>query len=156
LPVHLFCSCCCGGHVMIGPPSGAGTCGTAAAIYVPTSPSIRTEILIASFMGLLLSRQTCPKNRALLAWRGIIRHESSPSARIPDSANTSIRAGHFFGRPRSPHKSCKYGEIRSSSKVFPLCKPGQDCGGIEAGMIAGENLRNPESRCRIRPELQEA
>jgi len=34
----------------MGPPSGAGTCGTAAATYVPTSPNIRIEILIACFM----------------------------------------------------------------------------------------------------------
>src|SRR5205807_5142051 len=52
-PVHLVCSCCCGGHVRIGPPSGAGTCGTAAATYVPTSPNIRIEILTACFIGLL-------------------------------------------------------------------------------------------------------
>src|SRR6202044_1875856 len=82
-PVHLPCSCCCGGHVRIGPPSGAVTCGTAAATYVPTSPSIRIEILTACFMGSLLLRHRCPKNRAIVAWRRIIRHESSPSARIP-------------------------------------------------------------------------
>jgi hypothetical protein len=46
---------------MIGPPSGAGTCGTAAAIYVPTSPSIRTEILIASFMGHSFCAKVAPK-----------------------------------------------------------------------------------------------
>jgi hypothetical protein len=35
---------------MIGPPSGVGTCGTAAATYVPTSPSIRIDILSECFM----------------------------------------------------------------------------------------------------------
>jgi hypothetical protein len=40
----------------MGPPSGAGTCGTAAATYVPTSPHSRIEILIACFMGFLLGR----------------------------------------------------------------------------------------------------
>ena len=40
----------------MGPPSGVGTCGTAAATYVPTSPNIRIEILIACFMGFLLPR----------------------------------------------------------------------------------------------------
>jgi len=40
----------------MGPPSGVGTCGTAAATYVPTSPNIRIDILIACFMGFLLPR----------------------------------------------------------------------------------------------------
>jgi hypothetical protein len=42
---------CLGGHSNSGPPSEAGTCWTAAAMNVPTSPTIRTEILIARFMG---------------------------------------------------------------------------------------------------------
>ena len=40
-----------GGHRMSGPPSAAGTCWTAAAMNVPTSPTIRIEILIVRFMG---------------------------------------------------------------------------------------------------------
>jgi hypothetical protein len=36
---------------MSGPPSRAGTCWTAAATNVPTSPTIRIEILNARFMG---------------------------------------------------------------------------------------------------------
>jgi hypothetical protein len=35
---------------MIGPPSGALTCGTAAVTNVPTNPNIRIEILTACFM----------------------------------------------------------------------------------------------------------
>ena len=42
---------CLGGHSSNGPPSAAGTCWTAAATNVPTSPTIRIEILIARFMG---------------------------------------------------------------------------------------------------------
>jgi hypothetical protein len=38
----------------MGPPSGVGTCEAEAAIYVPTSPNIRMQILIASFMVFLL------------------------------------------------------------------------------------------------------
>src|SRR5579863_6079353 len=40
-----------GGLVRIGIPSGAGTCGTAADAYTPTSPNIRMDILITCFMG---------------------------------------------------------------------------------------------------------
>ena len=41
---------CLGGHKSSGPPSAAGTCWTAAAMNVPTSPTIRIEILNARFM----------------------------------------------------------------------------------------------------------
>ena len=40
-----------GGHTGIEPPSKAGTWGTAAITYVPTSPIMRSEVLIARFMG---------------------------------------------------------------------------------------------------------
>ena len=40
-----------GGHRRSGPPSAAGTCWTAAAMNVPTSPTIRKAILIVRFMG---------------------------------------------------------------------------------------------------------
>ena len=40
-----------GGHRMSGPPSVAGTFWTAAAMNVPTSPTIRSIVLIALFMG---------------------------------------------------------------------------------------------------------
>jgi len=40
-----------GPHVRIGPPSGAGTCGTAAATNVPTRPTIRITVLTVRFMG---------------------------------------------------------------------------------------------------------
>jgi len=40
-----------GWHRNSGPPSAAGTCWTAAAMNVPTSPIIRMEILIVRFMG---------------------------------------------------------------------------------------------------------
>jgi hypothetical protein len=43
----------------MGPPSKAGTWGTAAATYVPTSPNIRIDILTARFMGSLLNRDRC-------------------------------------------------------------------------------------------------
>jgi hypothetical protein len=62
--LHLLSSCC-GGHVKIGPPSGAGTCGTAATTYVPTNPNIRMEILIACFMGFLLPRLGFQKEASL-------------------------------------------------------------------------------------------
>src|SRR5271155_1176496 len=83
---------------MIGPPSGALTIGTAAATYVPTSPSIRIEILTACFMGSLLLRHSCPKNGAVVAWRGIIRHESSPSAKNPHSAKSIHQNWHELTR----------------------------------------------------------
>ena len=67
---------------MIGPPSGAGTCGTAAAKYVPTNPHIRIEILIACFIGFLLSRLGLRKI-SFLRRGGIIRHESSPLYESP-------------------------------------------------------------------------
>lgn len=44
-----------GGHNGIGPPSKAGTWGTAAITYVPTSPIMRSEVLIARFMGFSLT-----------------------------------------------------------------------------------------------------
>jgi hypothetical protein len=40
-----------GGHRMSGPPSEAGTFWTVAAKNVPTSPTIRTAVLIVRFMG---------------------------------------------------------------------------------------------------------
>jgi len=40
-----------GGHRMSGPPSVAGTCWTVAAMNVPTTPTIRSIVLIALFMG---------------------------------------------------------------------------------------------------------
>ena len=46
----------------MGPPSGAGTCGTAAKTYVPTIPNIRTEILSVRFMGFLLSHSLGDQN----------------------------------------------------------------------------------------------
>ena len=51
----------------MGPPSGAGTCGTAASTYVPTSTNIRTEILSVRFMGSLLSRSLGVQNLHLAA-----------------------------------------------------------------------------------------
>jgi len=58
-----FCSsCCCGGHVRMGPPSRVGTCGTAAATYVPTNPSIRTEILTICFICILLTASLASQN----------------------------------------------------------------------------------------------
>jgi hypothetical protein len=40
-----------GGHIGIGPPSGAGTLGAAAATYVLTRATIRNVALIARFIG---------------------------------------------------------------------------------------------------------
>jgi hypothetical protein len=67
-----------GPHVRIGPPSAAGTGGMAAAIYVPTSPTIRTAILIARFMVGLLTcyRATVPWGKGFVARIRIIRHLS--------------------------------------------------------------------------------
>jgi hypothetical protein len=48
----------CGGRLVEPmPPSGTGPFGVAADAYVPTNPSIRTEILIMCFMGVLLPRR---------------------------------------------------------------------------------------------------
>jgi hypothetical protein len=49
-----------GGHRINGPPSRAGTCWTAAARNVPTSPTIRIEILIVRFMGSSPPRRISP------------------------------------------------------------------------------------------------
>jgi len=38
---------------MSGPPSAAGTRGAAAAMNVPTNPTIRIAILIVRFMGFI-------------------------------------------------------------------------------------------------------
>jgi hypothetical protein len=54
---YLACGGFCEPEAIGIPPSGAGTCGTAADAYVPTSPSIRMEILIMRFMGFLLPRR---------------------------------------------------------------------------------------------------
>jgi hypothetical protein len=68
-----------GGHSGIGPPSGAGTLGAAAAT-VPTKTSIRITALNARFMGSLLDvRDFCgaveaPQNSHGLA---LYRHRTS-------------------------------------------------------------------------------
>jgi hypothetical protein len=49
-----------GGHKGIEPPSKAGTWGTAAITYVPTSPIMRSKVLIARFMGFLLNCNRLP------------------------------------------------------------------------------------------------
>jgi hypothetical protein len=49
-----------GGHTGIEPPSKAGTWGTAAITYVPTSPIMRSEVLIARFMGFSPFRDRLP------------------------------------------------------------------------------------------------
>jgi hypothetical protein len=70
-----------GGHKRIGPPSAAGTCWTAAATNVPTSPIVRTAILIARFMGsfsLICDKCSVQKH---LRGCGIIRHVSTGYAK---------------------------------------------------------------------------
>jgi hypothetical protein len=60
LVVYLHRLSSVGGHKGIGPPSKAGTWGTAAITYVPTNPIIRSEALIARFMDFLLNRDRLP------------------------------------------------------------------------------------------------
>ena len=108
---HLPCSCCCGGHTAIGPPSGAGTCGTAAAKYVPTNPHIRIEILIACFIGFspIASR---PKKNKLFATRGNYTARVKPPCTNPRILpKPQLLAGNYEGRwnaftkPASPSQS---------------------------------------------------
>jgi hypothetical protein len=70
-----------GGHSSMGPPSAAGTGWTAAATNVPTSPTIRIDILIARFMGSSPIRVEFSRRKAF-SRTGIIGHVSRPCARI--------------------------------------------------------------------------
>ena len=67
-----------GGHKGIAPPSKAGTWATDAATNVPTSPIIRTAILITFFMGSLSCSATESSKIKAPKRTGIIKHLSIP------------------------------------------------------------------------------
>ena len=130
------------GTVKIGPPSGAGTCGTAAATYVPTSPNIRIEILTACFMGLLLPRPASRKSSSLTR-RRIIRHESSPSAKFPhDRAVTPSRAELGI---RSD-KPVNTGQKRSFLRCFPYPQRARSPTSLKA-MLRRRNIYEIRNCC---------
>ena len=61
----------------MGPPSKAGTCWTEAATNVPTSSTIRTEILIACFIGFVSYFRVESPWKETLSRSRIIGHMSS-------------------------------------------------------------------------------
>src|SRR6202167_6209703 len=110
-------SCSVGGHTGSGPPSGAGTCGTAAATYVPTSPHIRIATLIACFM--VFSSASVCKRTTQLTRRRIIKHESSQFSKFNPPREFSSHHSFLGTFPHSSSISNNRSEEHTSELQSP-------------------------------------